>query len=225
MIARITGKLVEKQDHSLIVNVHGVCYEIMVPAFVLASVEETKDAQGDVHLVIYHYLQITPSSGIPTMIGFINEIEKDFFLQFIKVSGIGPRAAVKALDKPISEITRAIHAGDIEYLKTLPGIGVQKAKEIVAKLQGKIGKFALMQDKEKIPVSGKEVSDWQEEALEVLLQLQYKRHEAREMVQKTLDRVKGIRSAEELLNEIYNQKIRPGVSTAGAGVTSNERRT
>ena len=211
MIARITGKLIEKQDHSLIVNVHGICYEIMVPAFVLASVEETKDGQGDVHLVTYHYMQITPSSGAPTLIGFINEIEKDFFLQFIKVSGIGPRAAVRALNKPISEITRAIHAGDIEYLKTLPGIGVQKAKEIVAKLQGKIGRFGLIQDKEKISVPVKEASDWQEEALEVLLQLQYKRHEAREMIQKTLDRVKGIRSAEELLNEIYNQKIRPGV--------------
>lgn len=209
MIARIAGKLVQKQEHSLIVNVHGVFYEIVVPAFVLERIEETKDAQGDIHLVIYHYLQIGPSSGIPMLIGFINEIERDFFLQFIKVSGIGPRAAVRALDKPIPEITRAIHEGDIDYLRTLPGIGIQKAKEIVAKLQGKMGKFGLIQDAQGRPPKSKEPLAWQEEALDVLLQLQYKRHEAKAMIQKTLERSTTIKTAEELLNEIYNQKIRP----------------
>ena len=209
MIARISGKLVQKQDHSLIVNVHGVFYEIVVPPFVLERVEETKDADGNIHLAIYHYFQIGPSAGIPMLIGFINEIEKDFFLQFIKVSGIGPRAAVRALDKPISQITRAIHEGDVDYLKTLPGIGIQRAKEIVAKLQGKMGKFGLIQDKEGRLSKVREPADWQEEALDVLLQLQYKRHEAKEMIQKTLERSKTIKTAEELLNEIYNQKIRP----------------
>ena len=212
MIARISGKLVQKQDHSLIVNVHGVFYEIVVPTFVLERVEETKDADGNIHLAIYHYFQIGPSAGIPMLIGFINEIEKDFFLQFIKVSGIGPRAAVRALDKPISQITRAIHEGDIDYLKTLPGIGTQRAKEIVAKLQGKMGKFGLIQDDKggRLSKAGeREPADWQEEALDVLLQLQYKRHEAKEMIEKTLKRSQAITTAEELLNEIYNQKIRP----------------
>ncbi|MBI3616943.1 MAG: Holliday junction DNA helicase RuvA [Candidatus Omnitrophica bacterium] len=209
MIARISGKLVQKQDHSLIVNVHGVFYEIVVPSFVLERIDETKDAEGNIHLVIYHYFQIGPSSGIPMLIGFINEIEKDFFLQFIKVSGIGPRAAVRALDKPISQITRAIHEGDIDHLKTLPGIGIQRAKEIVAKLQGKMGKFGLIQDKEGRTLQPKQPADWQEEALDVLLQLQYKRHEAKEMIEKTLKRSQAIKTAEELLNEIYNQRVRP----------------
>ncbi len=210
MIARITGKLVQREDHSIIVNVHGVFYEIMVPTFVLEHIDETKDSQGDVHLIIYHYLQIGPSSAIPTLIGFINHIERDFFLQFIKVSGIGPRAAVRALNQPITQITRAIHEGDTEYLKTLPGIGIQKAKEIIAKLQGKVGRFGLIQDHGKnvcLSSTGESV-DWQKEALDILLQLQYRRQEAKEMIAKTLERSKNIRTAEELLNEIYNQKIR-----------------
>lgn len=210
MIARIAGKLIQKQDHALIVNVHGVYYEIIVPSFVLDRIDETKDAQGDIHLVIYHYLQIGPSSGIPVLVGFLNEIERDFFLQFIKVSGIGPRAAVRALQKPIPEITRAIHEGDTDYLKTLPGIGVQKAKEIVAKLQGKMGKFGLIQDVTGNAARVREVPfDWQQEALDILLQLQYTRNEAKEMIQKTLERSKAIKTTEELLNEIYNQRIRP----------------
>ncbi|MCK4883071.1 MAG: hypothetical protein KAR31_12300 [Candidatus Omnitrophica bacterium] len=208
MIVRIAGKLVEKRGQSLVVDVNGLFYEIIVPASVLARVDETKDKEGNVHLITYHYFQISPSSGFPLLIGFINEIERDFFQQFIKVSGIGPRAAVRALDKPICEITRAIDEGDIKYLKTLPGIGMQRAKEIVAKLQGKVGKFGLIQDKRVVQEETSPTPLWQEEALEVLLQLQYKKQEARDMIERALGRSEDIQTTEELLNEIYKQRIR-----------------
>jgi len=208
MIVRIAGKLVEKKEQSLVVDVDGLFYEVIVPASVLQRVEETKDTQGKIHLITYHYFQISPSSGTPFLIGFISEVERDFFLQFIKVSGIGPRAAVKALDKPISEITRAIDEGDVKYLKTLPGIGLQRAKEIVAKLQGKVGRFGLIQDKRAAHEEKHIVPLWQEEALEVLLQLQYKKHEANEMIQKALQRSQSIQTTEGLLNEIYKQRMK-----------------
>ena len=208
MIVQITGKLVEKKEHSLIINVSGLCYEVIVPASVSQRVDETKDQDGNIHLITYHYFQISPSSGTPLLIGFINEVERDFFQQFIKVSGIGPRAAVKALDKPISDITRAIDSGDVKYLTTLPGIGKQRAKEIVAKLQGKIGKFGLIQDRRAENQVQHSSPPWQEEALEVLLQLQYKKHEADTMIQKALGRSEAIRTTEELLNEIYKQKVK-----------------
>ncbi len=206
MIVRIAGKLTEIKEQSLVVDVGGLFYEIIVPSSVLQRVDETKDAQGNIHLITHHYFQLTQSSGAPFLIGFINEIERDFFKQFIKVSGIGPRAAVKALDKPICEITRAIDQGDIKYLKTLPGIGLQRAKEIVAKLQGKIGKFGLIQDKRMVEKK-KSSPQWQQEALEVLLQLQYKRSEADNMIEKALGRLETVQTTEELLNEIYKQRV------------------
>jgi len=208
MIVQITGKLVERRAQSLVINVGGLCYEVIVPASVFQRVDETKDQDGNIHLITHHYFQISPSSGTPFLIGFINEIERDFFQQFIKVSGIGPRAAVKALDKPISDITRAIDAGDIKYLKTLPGIGTQRAKEIVAKLQGKIGRFGLIQDKRSTSQERTTSPLWQEEALDVLLQLQYKKPEADNMIQKALGRSEAIQTTEELLNEIYKQKVK-----------------
>ena len=210
MIVKIIGKLVEKREQSVIINVRGMCYEVLVPASVLARVEETKDAHGEVHLITYYYFQIGPAGGVPVVIGFINEIERDFFLQFIKVSGIGPKAAVKALNKPISEITRAIDEGDTKYLRTLSGIGLQRAKEIVAKLQGRLGKFGLIQDRPaavtETPTDGK-MQDWQEEALTVLLQLQYKKAEALRMIEQAMQRAGGIATTEDLLNEIYRQKV------------------
>ncbi|VAW19839.1 hypothetical protein MNBD_BACTEROID05-190 [hydrothermal vent metagenome] len=208
MIVRISGKFVEKKEQAVIINVGGISYEIMTAQTVMDRIDETQDEQGNVNLVIYQYLQINQASALPTLIGFISEVERDFFLQFIKVSGIGPRAAVKALNQPISQITRAIDEGDIKYLKTLSGIGLQRAKEIVAKLQGKVARFGLIQDKDFVrPAVKQEVSNWQQEVLSVLLQLQYKKNEAIDMMDKALLRDQNIKSAEELLNAIYKQKV------------------
>ncbi|OGX24893.1 MAG: hypothetical protein A2787_03395 [Omnitrophica WOR_2 bacterium RIFCSPHIGHO2_01_FULL_48_9] len=210
MIVKLSGKLIQKAEQSLVLNVQGVHYEILVPASVLSRIDQHVNAEGNVDLIVYHYFQISPSSGFPVMVGFLNEIERDFFLQFIKVSGIGPRAAIKALEKPISEIATAIEAGDHKSLQALPGIGVQKAREIIAKLQGKVGKYGLIQDRGIVARRSETqpVPDWQEEALEVLLQLQYKRPEAMDMMQKALQRSGGIKTAEDLLNEIYKQRIK-----------------
>ena len=90
----------------------------------------------------------------------------------------------------------------------MPGIGIQRAKEIVAKLQGKVGKFGLIQDKRVVSSAQQTKTDWQEEALEILLQLQYKKQEALSMISKALERSKDIKSSEELLNEIYRQKTK-----------------
>ena len=208
MIVRLSGRLMEKNENSLVVDVHGLFYEVIVAPSILKRLENTIDKNGNVNLVTYHYLQMDPARGLPVLVGFTNEIERDFFQQFITVSGIGPRAAVKAINKPISEIARAIDMGDLEFLKTLPGIGAQRAKEIIAKLQGKVGKYGLIQDKETAQAKSEATPEWQEEALAVLLQLQYKRQEALDMIKKAFERSKDIRTAEELLNEIYKQRVK-----------------
>lgn len=209
MIVKLSGRLVQKSDQAVVIDVNGVSYEVIVPVSVVDRIDQNVSPEGKVELIVYHYLQLGPSSGAPVLVGFLNEVERDFFLQFITVSGIGPRAAVKALSKPISEIAAAIEEGNEKTLKTLPGIGSQKAKDIIAKLQGKVGKFGLIQDKGAgVKAAPAVATDWQQEALEVLLQLQYKRNEGLDMIQKALDRSKDIQSAEELLNEIYKQRAK-----------------
>ena len=207
MIAKLSGQIVERTENALLINVAGICYEVLVPLSILQRVDEHRDASGRIDLITYHYIQIGPAAGYPVLVGFFNAVERDFFLQFIKVSGIGPRAAVKALNKPISEITRAIDDGDHQYLKTLPGIGLQRAKEIVAKLQGKVGKYCLIRDSQPPAAAPAAAPDWQAGALEVLLQLQYKRPEALAMIEQAVQRDSGIASTEDLLNEIYKQRI------------------
>ena len=90
------------------------------------------------------------------------------------------------------------------FLKGLPGIGEQRAKEIVAKLQNKVGKFGLIQDRDtQIKTETRGIS---EEALDVLLQLEYKRTEALSMIKKVLESDKQINTTEELLNLVYKQR-------------------
>lgn len=203
MISCISGKITKKRDLSVLIDVNGISYEVLIPPAVMKGLDKSKSEDGSVKLITYHYYQMDPSKAIPVLVGFVNEIEKEFFEQFITVSGVGPKAACKALSLPFSVIADAIDKADIALLKTLPGIGDQKAREIIAKLQGKIGKFGLIQDRSAGdgPVTGAE--DIKEEALSVLLQLQYKKNEAREMIEKALKRNPKASTCEDILNEVY----------------------
>ena len=202
MISQISGKIKNRKPSSLEIDVNGLSYEVLSPPAVMKGIDKAKTEDGKISLITYHYYQMDQSKAIPVLVGFLSEIEKDFFEQFITVSGVGPKAACRALTLAISDIAAAIDHGDMAVLKSLPGIGDQKAREIVAKLQGKVGKFGLMQDKfgENVP-AGKE--DIKEEALSVLLQLQYKKSEAQEMIAKAFKRNPKIGSCEDILNEVY----------------------
>ena len=202
MISHIKGTIKKKKDYSIIVDVNGISYEILIPPAVMKAIDKAKSEDGTIDLVTYHYYQMDPSKAMPVLIGFTNEVEKEFFEQFITVSGVGPKAACKALTLSFSVIADAIDKGDMPLLKTLPGIGDQKARAIIAKLQGKVGKFGLIQDRD-LGEYPKIKEDIKEEALSVLLQLQYKRGEAKEMVEKAVKRNPNVSSCEDILNEVY----------------------
>jgi Holliday junction DNA helicase RuvA len=206
MISHISGKLKKKKENSVILELNGLSYEILVPQVVMCALEKNCPLDTTVDLITFHYYQLEPSRSTPVLIGFLNEIEKEFFERFITVSGVGPKAALRALSLPISTIAQAIDNGDAALLKSLPGIGEQRAKEIIAKLQGKVGKFGLIQDGQVAITISKLDGNIKEEALEVLLQLQYSRTEAKAMIDKAIQRNPQLKSAEELLNEVYKQK-------------------
>lgn len=210
MISIITGKVVERGQNRLYMDIGGICYEVLIPTAVMQRVDESIRSDGSITLRTFHYHQVEPSKSFPVLIGFLNEIEKDFFQVFITVSGIGPRAALKALNKPISTIARAIDEGNVSFLKSLPGIGEQRAREIVAKLQNKVAKFGLIQDmasEASVRIQQTGDRDIAAEALEVLIQLEYKKSEAQAMIKKALEQSPSIGTTEELLNVVYRQRL------------------
>jgi len=206
MISYISGKIKKRAEDCLIIDVGGLCYEVLIPRAIMNVLSGNLSSDDSIELVTYHYFHVEPSRSKPILIGFLNEIERDFFEQFITVSGVGPKAAVRALSLPISVIAEAIDEGNLGLLKTLPGIGQQRAREIVAKLQGKVGKFCLIQDRVSSGVIPSATDDIQDEAMAVLLQLQYKKPEAKKMIMRAIESNPQINSAEEILNQVYRQK-------------------
>lgn len=202
MISRIKGTIIKQDENRAIVDVGGIAYEIYIPHTVAHRL--AKQDNGLAEFVIYHYLNMDKHRGVPVLIGFCEEMEKEFFEKFISISGIGPKVALRAFDKPIALIAKAIEDGDIEFLKTLEGIGMQKAKQIVASLQGKVGRFALIKDEgtKKLPVREEIIN----EAREILKRLQYSTKEIEEMVKKACEVQPKVNTVEELLNEIYRQR-------------------
>jgi len=206
MFSRITGKIVERHPDSVVLETGGLGYEIVLPACIAAKVPAQNGEP--VSLEIHAHLQMDGNAGRFTYFGFTNAIEREFFEALLSVASIGPKSAARAFALPMTRIARAIDEGDHALLRTLPGIGQQKARDIVAKLQGKVARFLLIQPAEDVRTeSGKpSMPEFAEEALAVLLQLEYKRNEAEDMIRESLRREPTIADAERLLGEIYRTR-------------------
>lgn len=208
LISYIRGSLTVRNDFEVILWANGIGYDIMVPAGVMQALQKRPESERrDVTLVTYHYYENNQSRILPRLIGFNNEVEREFFELFITVSNMGPKTAVRALSKSFHSVAEAIEDGNYRELSTLPGIGEKKARQIIATLQGKAGKFALIQDDD-IPAAQKPQEDIEADAVEVLLQLGYKRSEAQEMTKRAMELSKPKpKSSEELIQQIYELKL------------------
>lgn len=202
MFTRISGTLLKRDAESIMLDAGGLGYSILLPPCVAEKI--TVAAGERVTLEIYSVLSIDGNSARAAYYGFTNGVERAFFEALISVASIGPRTAARAFTEPMSAIASAIDRGDHAYLRKLPGIGQQKARDIVAKLQGKVARFLLIQDAQPVPAPA--MPDFADEALAVLLQLEYKRPEAEAMIRDTLAASPQIADAETLLAQIYRRK-------------------
>lgn len=201
MFARISGSLIERSGETALIEAAGLGYEIVLPPCIAEKIPMQPGER--VALEIYAVMNLDGKSGRVTYYGFTNAVERQFFEALLTVASIGPRSAARAFSLPMSTIADAIDRGDYELLKKLPGIGQQKARDIVAKLQGKVAKFLLIRDAPPAPSS---IPDFAGEALAVLIQLGYKRSEGEAMIRQTLERQPQIEQAEQLLAEIYHSR-------------------
>jgi len=205
MIAALRG-VRERWDEAastLWLDVGGVTYELVIPAFAVEWVEAHAD---DADLRLFTYYHVSERNPTPLLIGFPRLAERDFFRKFIEVPDIGPAKAVRALTQPVSEIARAIEAGDTKALQQLPGIGARLAQTIVARLQGKLLQEALLRDEQGQPLPAAEEPSLRDDAVEALIALQYTRREAEAVVNETLDRQPDLDQLETLLRAILERR-------------------
>ena len=200
MIGYLSGQILSRHDDRVLVRAGGVGYEVLLPAVVMEAVA-ARNLGDEVSLYIYH--QQTERQPKPVLIGFIHEIDKEFFQHFISVEDIGPMKAVKAMTASVSDIARAIEARDIEALSGLKGIGKRTAQKIVATLEGRMGKFALKRD-EPAAAARPPAEDVAEQVLDVMVrQLGHRMADAKRLITDALKRNPAITTPEALFEEVY----------------------
>ena len=133
MISHLRGTLFEKHPNQIVVDVHGVGYEVAIPVSAYSSLPE----QGaPVRLHIYQHVR----EDILALYGFITKDDKALFEKLIAVSGIGPRLAITALSGLTTEdLVSAIRSGAVEQLVRIPGVGKKTAERMVLELRDKLG--------------------------------------------------------------------------------------
>ena len=132
MIAHISGKIVEKFAGSVIVDVAGVGYEVIVPAN-----EFERAVLGD-DIKFYTYHNITDRSQ--ELFGFSSLAAKKLFELLITVQGIGPRAGVAIMSLGETEDVRnSIACEDAKFIQKASGVGKKSAERVILDLKDKVG--------------------------------------------------------------------------------------
>lgn len=218
MIGYLQGRILKKDDDRLILLAGGVGYEVLVPAVVMESLADK--AVGE-EVALHIYFQQTERQPKPVLIGFTREVEKEFFQSFISVEDIGPLKAVKAMTLPVCDIARAIESRDLNTLGRLKGIGKRTAQKVVATLEGRMGKFALMRAESPRPATP--VEDVAQQVIDVMVQqLGHRVADARRMVADALKRNPAIDTPEALFEEVYRGEATGG-APAPSGGEADER--
>jgi holliday junction DNA helicase RuvA len=168
MIAHVFGVIVEKFGTSVIVDVHGVGYEVQLAA------GDFDDTLIDSTVKFYTYHHVREQSQ--ELFGFSSLIAKKLFELLITVQGVGPKAALAILSLGNSEVVRnAIANGDAVFITRASGVGKKTAERVVVDLSDKVG-HAIRTDVNGVGLSN--IIPGSDEAVEALMALGYNLNDA-----------------------------------------------
>ena len=174
MIGFLQGKLIDITTDSILLDVHGIGFEVAVPTRALQAMP----AIGQT-VKLYTWLQV--STNELRLYGFPARQEMELFKTLLSVSGIGPRTAVGILGAITApEFIRAVQQQQFDVLTRLPGIGKKTAERLVLELRDKLADVQTGEgDKHQPHAAGGALGD----AVEALVVLGYSSREAEQMVQ------------------------------------------
>jgi len=168
MIGRIQGLLLQKNPPRILVDCHGVGYEIDVP---MSTLYQLPDNGLQVTLLTHFVVR----EDAQLLFGFATESEREAFKTLIKISGVGARTALAILSgMSVSEIGQAVAMQESARLTTVPGIGKKTAERLLLELKGKFGVESISS----VPNQAGTATNSSSEILQALLALGYSDKEA-----------------------------------------------
>lgn len=167
MIGKLTGTLLEKNPPQILIDCHGVGYEVDVPMSTFYNLPNVGEAVALLtHFVVREDAQI--------LYGFVTATEREAFRQLIKVTGVGPRMALGLLSGlTVAELAHAVTAQEVARLVKVPGVGKKTAERLLLELKGKLGA-----DLGSLPAGAVAASDAHSDIQQALLALGYNDKEA-----------------------------------------------
>ena len=201
MITKITGHLVALKDDVLTLRIDAFEYQVLIPEFTRRQLQHELNSEISLHTI--EYLEGNPMQGrlTPRLIGFLSEVEREFFELFCSVDGVGVRKALRAMIRPVKEVATSIEKQDAKALSALPGIGPAMSERIIAKLRRKVPKFALMVARKEI--DSEVTSDVVSETYDVLRGLGHSESDSRRLIDSALATKKKFKGVQDLLQAIY----------------------
>lgn len=204
MITKISGTLLRQDDDSATLGVDAFEYQVFVGDFSRRQLQPSLGQSISLHTIYYH--DGDPSRGrvTPRLVGFLSEVEREFFEMFCSVDGVGAKKALRAMVRPVQDIAVMIEEQDVKGLSSLPGVGAATAERIIAKLRRKMSKFALLVARHE-PFAAEVKQDVVEEAFNALRTLGHSDSEARRLLDGVLKAKRKFADVESLLHAIYQQ--------------------
>lgn len=192
MIAHIKGQLIRKSPESIVVNVGGVGYELLIP---LSTYYRLPQQGEEVQLHAYTHVR----EDALQLYGFWSRAEKGLFQQLIGVSKVGPRLARNILSGlPVEQLRQAIITKDVALIITIPGVGRKVAERLVMELRDKLAETVT--DAEKMLIEeDAEHRDKINDIVSALVNLGYKPEAAKAAARKSVQELGGAEKLEDLL--------------------------
>lgn len=188
MYAYIAGKIAEKNDLSVTIDVNGVGYHIEVSLNTYSKIEKLETVK------LFTYLYVREDAQV--LYGFIDKIEKNLFVKLISVSGIGTNTARMMLSSlQPQEIISAITKEDEITLKSIKGIGLKTAKRLIVELKETLQKMQSTDD----VISNNQGNTQNDQALSALLTLGFSRNNSEKALKIALSENSNPDSVESLI--------------------------
>lgn len=204
MITKISGNLLHLEDDSATLDCAPFEYQVFIAESTRRSLQSLVGQPISLHTIYYH--DGDPSRGrvTPRLVGFLSEVEREFFEMFCSVDGVGAKKALRAMVRPVQDIAEMIEEQDAKGLSSLPGVGGATAERIIAKLRRKMSKFALLVARAEDHAADVK-RDVIHDAFEALRLLGHTDPEARKLIDGVLKTKKKYSDVEAVLQAIYQQ--------------------
>ena len=176
MIGRLRGIILEKQAPDLVLDVHGIGYEVAAPMSTFCNLPAINE-----EVILFTHLIVREDAQL--LYGFATTRERLLFRSLLKVNGVGAKLALTILSgSDVDDFSRSVQEGDADSLVRLPGVGKKTAERLIIEMRDRLKNISGAMSLKPVVSEAASLAGAKDEAIEALISLGYKPVEADKMI-------------------------------------------